>query len=324
MNRTLQASILTAAALAAVAFSPVADAQRARETLSERVARLEQQVATTGNEETQRTLSELLLRLDDLQREVQNLRGMVEDQSFDLQQLKNQQRDQYLDLDRRLSQVGTALPTTDGPAPTQAPPPVPTTVLGDGRPVGQRELPGESPREVARDVTGSSPSQLPAERPEVRAPIDAGLTTTGLGTDPNQAVVAVADPAQEKAAYDVAFESLKQGRYAESARRFDEFLKAYPDGEFADNAQYWLAESYYVTGNYRIALDAFQTLTTRFPDSSKAQDATLKLAFTYYELKQYDAAEESLNQVLRQYPNTTVARLAENRLRTMRIEGHIR
>ncbi len=313
---------LTAAALAAVVFLQPAAAQRPRETLSERVARLEQQAASAGNQETQRTLSELLLRIDDLQREVQALRGMVENQSFDLDQLKTQQQDQYLDLDRRLSEVSRspigADPSVAGGT-VRSFEPVPTTVVGNGDTVASTAA---NPAPVTRP--GSTVQSIPQDRPEVRPPIDAGLQTTGLGEDPNQAVSSVVDPAAEKAAYDVAFDALKQGRYAESARRFDEFLNAFPDGEYADNAQYWLAESYYVTGNYRIALEAFQGLIARFPGSSKAQDATLKLAFTHYELKQWDEAERTLNQVLQQFPNTTVARLAENRLRTMRIEGHIR
>ncbi|MFK7956417.1 MAG: tol-pal system protein YbgF [Lysobacterales bacterium] len=302
---------ITAAALAAVVFVLPASAQRSRETLAERVARLEQQAASAGDQETQRTLSDLLLRLDDLQSEVQSLRGLVENQSFELDQIKTQQQDQYLDLDRRLSDVSRGGGQDSGSQVVsnnvRTYEPVPTTVVGNGG--------GNS---------SASTQPVSTDRPEVRAPIEAGLQTTGLGSDPNQSVAAVANPAAEKAAYDVAFDALKQGRYAESARRFDEFLKAFPDGEYADNAQYWLAESYYVTGNYRIALDAFQTLTSKFPNSSKAQDATLKLAFTYYELKQWDEAERTLNQVLQQFPNTTVARLAENRLRTMRIEGHIR
>ncbi|MEM9184845.1 MAG: tol-pal system protein YbgF [Pseudomonadota bacterium] len=302
-------------------FLQPAAAQRPRETLSERVARLEQQAASAGNQETQRTLSELLLRIDDLQREVQALRGMVENQSFDVDQLKTQQQDQYLDLDRRLSEV-TRNPIGGDPSvaggTVRSFEPIPTTVVGNGDPLTSTT--GSTP--ASRPGTAVQP--VPQERPEVRAPIDAGLQTTGLGEDPNQVVASVVDPAAEKAAYDVAFDALKQGRYAESARRFDEFLNAFPDGEYADNAQYWLAESYYVTGNYRIALEAFQGLIARFPGSSKAQDATLKLAFTHYELKQWDEAERTLNQVLQQFPNTTVARLAENRLRTMRIEGHIR
>jgi tol-pal system protein YbgF len=95
----------------------------------------------------------------------------------------------------------------------------------------------------------------------------------------------------------------------------------FPDGDYAPNAQYWLGESYYVTQNYGIALDAFQALLRRFPNSSKAPDALLKLGYCQYELRQWDEAEATLNRVMQQYPDTTVARLAQGRLRAMRLES---
>jgi tetratricopeptide (TPR) repeat protein len=49
--------------------------------------------------------------------------------------------------------------------------------------------------------------------------------------------------------YQAAFELLKEQRYEPAALAFQQFLKTYPDSELADNAQYWLAESYYVAEN---------------------------------------------------------------------------
>ena len=51
-------------------------------------------------------------------------------------------------------------------------------------------------------------------------------------------------------------------------------------------------------------------------------DAELKIGFIQYELKDWTRARAVLNQVVSSYPGTTVARLAEDRLRLMRIEGH--
>ncbi len=129
------------------------------------------------------------------------------------------------------------------------------------------------------------------------------------------------DPADERAAYDEALGALLDGRYAESARRFAAFLQQYPDGDYADNATYWLGESYYVTQNYQVALETFQDLLSRFPDSSKAPDALLKVGYSHYELKDWPQAESVLGQVVERYPDTTAARLAQGRLRALRLEG---
>ncbi|MBN8482045.1 MAG: tol-pal system protein YbgF, partial [Xanthomonadales bacterium] len=139
------------------------------------------------------------------------------------------------------------------------------------------------------------------------------------GSDEGGAAVS-SDPAAEKRAYDEAFMALKDGRYAESARRFQSFTSQYPDSDLAGNAYYWLGESYYVTQNYRVALETFDTLLARFPSNQKAPDALLKTGYCQYELKQWDAAERTLTDVTTRYPETTVARLAQGRLRALRLE----
>jgi len=130
-----------------------------------------------------------------------------------------------------------------------------------------------------------------------------------------------ADPEAQKRTYDEAFGALKDGRYAESARRFQSFIDQYPDSDLTGNANYWLGESYYVTQNYRVALETFGNLLSRFPQNQKAPDALLKTGYCQYELKQWDSAEATLNSVIETYPNTTVSRLAEGRLRALKLEN---
>ena len=64
------------------------------------------------------------------------------------------------------------------------------------------------------------------------------------------------------------------------------------------------------------------TTTEVYPDSPKVPDGLLKIGYTHYELKQWDQARAALVQVQEQYPDTTLARLAGNRLRSMKLEGH--
>ena len=126
---------------------------------------------------------------------------------------------------------------------------------------------------------------------------------------------------EEKLAYETAFEALKQGRYAESSQLFSAFLQQYPDGEFAANATYWLGESYYGPQNYEIALETFQSLLSRFPDSRKAPDGLLKVGYCQYELGDTQRAASTLNEVVSRFPDTPVARLAQGRLRALRLDG---
>ena len=126
----------------------------------------------------------------------------------------------------------------------------------------------------------------------------------------------------ERSAYAFAFDALKSGDYVESSRRFRDFLAAFPGGQYAPNALYWLGESYYVTQNYALAGQQFQSLLDRFPSHDKAPGALLKLGLTQYGLKDYRGADATLHQVVQRYPGSDVARTADDRLRAMQIAGN--
>jgi tol-pal system protein YbgF len=301
MTRVPSRVIATAALVAAVVAS-VAPAQAQRLSLAERVDRLEQQQQPGGQPGG---AVDLVNQISSLQSQVQMLQGKVEELQHALDQASQRNRDQYVDLDSRLGRIEGRAPGSVDPA------------AGAAAAAASQQPP---------DIELGSPSTLSA--PEPAAPAVAGnLTEADRAAMPPDAAAAAgvpavpADPADESSAYGEAFQALKDGRYAESARRFQAFIDRYPDGSLTGNAYYWLGESYYVTQNYEIAEQSFQTLLQRYPDSQKAADALLKTGYAQYEMKQWDQAEATLNQVLQQYPDTTVARLAEGRLRALKLES---
>jgi len=156
----------------------------------------------------------------------------------------------------------------------------------------------------------TTPAKPIATRPAAKPVVPA--TTTSYGT-------ATSDPANEEAAYGVAFDALKQKDYVESARLFKSFIDTYPQAQLAPNAWYWLGESYYVTQNYEIAQQTFEGLLSQFPDSSKVPDGMLKLGYCQAQLGQKDRARNTFNEVLRLYPMSDAARFAQSQLRAMNL-----
>jgi tol-pal system protein YbgF len=130
---------------------------------------------------------------------------------------------------------------------------------------------------------------------------------------------AMANIADERGAYETAFNALKSGQYAESAQLFQSFLQSYPSGAYAPNAYYWLGESYYVTQNYALAQQQFQTLIDRYPTHDKAPGALLKVGLSQYGQKQLDAAQKTLSDVSTRYPGSDAARTADDRLRAIQL-----
>lgn len=122
--------------------------------------------------------------------------------------------------------------------------------------------------------------------------------------------------------YEAAFELLKQQRYQAAGAAFGQFLASFPDSQLADNAQYWLAEAYYVTDQFEDALAQFQVVLSSYPRSRKIPDALLKIGYSNYELGRWDGARSALQRVQDDFPDSTAARLAEQRLTRMTDEGH--
>jgi tol-pal system protein YbgF len=114
--------------------------------------------------------------------------------------------------------------------------------------------------------------------------------------------------------YQAAFDLIQARKYEDASRAFREFLTAFPQSPLADNAQYWLAETYYVRRQFKDALPEFMKVTTQYAQSAKMPDAMLKIGYCQVELGDKTAARTSLQQVMRQFPDTTAARLASQRL----------
>lgn len=187
-------------------------------------------------------------------------------------------------------------------------------------------------RELYLDVDGrlenlerggvSAPAPISGAAPVTLPDGAAAAADQGDGAAFGEVIVGVdADPASEQAAYQAAFELLRQGQYEPSITAFRRFLERFPDGNLASNAQYWIAEAYYVTRDFPRALAEFKLVNERYSGSNKQADALLKQGFTHYELEQWAEARRVLTQVRDQNPNSSVARLAEQRLRRMNEAG---
>lgn len=239
----------------------------------------------------QSALQNLVLQAQQMQEEIRELRGLVEQQAYEIENLKTRQKDQYLDLDARISDIRGG--------------------------VGSR--PALNPPVQSGNAVVTTPGVV--ARPDITTRPDSDSQTTAIRQPGVETRNTAVQPQDEKALYEDAFGQLRALQYTGAAEGFLVFLDRYPKSELAGNAQYWLGESYYVTRNYDIALEAFHGLLERYPDSSKVADAWLKIGYTHYELKEWEKARDTLLRVKEMYPESRLSRLADSRLRTMRLDG---
>jgi tol-pal system protein YbgF len=274
---TLCSAFTCAAVIAAPA--PVYDAVAQSATVSD----LEKRVTRLENRLNNQNLADMIQRVDQLQRDMQQLIGDIEVQSHELKSLREQQRKIYSDIDQRLRQLEGGNRSSSAPAQTQ-----PSTTTG-GMPT--------SPVPVAPRSGGGAPgSQQPA------------ATSAMSEVERNVA----------RSAYERGFNLLKQGRYELAAKSLTAFLETYPKAAYADNAQYWLAEANYAQENYKVALQEFRKVIDNYPNSPKRADAMLKIGYTYDELGDKKLAMQTLNTIVSTYPKSTAARLAQKRIKNLK------
>lgn len=295
LKRKFAAESFFGLALTAVLLAlPAVALSQSTQSLEQRVAKMERMLESG-------TLLKLLQSVEQLKTEVRELRGQLEQQQFALSQMTDRQRELYLDMDRRLQRaeaagaaLGGAVAATGSAGATPA--------AGAGTPT--------APAAGSATATSTSPAA-------VGAVAAAGAATQASTPAP---VTASVDPVKEQQAYQAAFNLLKAGRYDQAAKAFQSFLDEYPNGKFADNAQYWLGESYYVTRNFDNAMREFNKLVTEHPDSQKVTHALLKIGYINDELGQQEKAREVLTNLTKNYPQSTAAGLAAKRLERMRTQ----
>ena len=120
--------------------------------------------------------------------------------------------------------------------------------------------------------------------------------------------------ADEEAIYLKSFDQLRGGKYDAAISGFHAMLGKYPQGNYADNAWYWMGESYHVKGDDANALKSYQSLLQQFPASPKVPDALLKTGVIYQGQQKTAQARDAYQKVLKQYPSSSAAGQAKTRL----------
>lgn len=120
------------------------------------------------------------------------------------------------------------------------------------------------------------------------------------------------DPAA--ALYNQAKALLDSEQLAAARSLFEKLLEAHPDHDLADNALYWIGESWYAQAQWLKAANTFVRVAKQYPRGNKVPDAMYKLARSYEKLGDDGAATDVLRQLSKHYPGTPAAKRAGDEL----------
>lgn len=286
--------LASSALVALLAMTGTSFAQ-SQESLDKRLTLIEHKLDNAA-------LGEMANQMEALRQQVQNLRGENEQMQRQLQELKERQRNIYSDIDSRLRELEQG--TTDPSSSTKSQNPSSSSTISPKTDKTTAGREGISPGDAVNANVSSDGGTAQKKN-------QAG----GGGKVAAQNGPPVDSTGGEHEAYERAFNTLKEGRYAKSQQEFNELLHRYPEGQYSDNARYWLGESYYAGRQFDQAKGQFQKVLDDFPHSTKRPGAQLKIGFIQFEQGKVAQARKTLGEVIQRYPNSTAANLAQQRLR---------
>lgn len=227
--------------------------------------------------------------------DMRQLRGQVEQLRHDVDALQQSTQQKDADLDARLKRLEN--PQSAGAADTGTP-------AAPGTP--------GVPVVAAPPATGTAPPAPATNAPQVvTAPPQAAAPPPAAAP---AAAPAPSNSADEESIYLKSFDQLRASKYDSAISGFRSMLAKYPQGNYADNAWYWMGECYHVKGDDNDALKAYQSLLQQFPASPKVPDALLKTGAIYQAQQKTAQARDAYGRLLKQYPSSSAAGQARTRL----------
>jgi tol-pal system protein YbgF len=125
-------------------------------------------------------------------------------------------------------------------------------------------------------------------------------------------------PSELERAYRQGYEAFQTGDLESAKKKFLAFLKDHPDTPLSDNAQFWIGEIYFKQHQYEAAILAYEDVIKNYPNSNKLPDTLLKQGLAFLELGDKIDARIILENLIKKYPNTEQAKIAKNKLKTVK------
>lgn len=128
---------------------------------------------------------------------------------------------------------------------------------------------------------------------------------------------AAADP---ETLYRTAYNDYLRGNYDLAILGFRQYLETFASTDLADNASYWIGESYYRQKRFQDAIREFDHVVNQYPNSDKVASALLRKGYAYIELGEQSKGVVQLQNVIRRYPRSDEANLARQQLTSLGID----
>tara|TARA_Y100000994_G_scaffold198796_1_gene168869 strand:- start:2271 stop:3146 length:876 start_codon:yes stop_codon:yes gene_type:complete len=128
------------------------------------------------------------------------------------------------------------------------------------------------------------------------------ITDLSIEIDKNNSQSNIDKIEDYKEAYDLAVEYYLNKNYEKSLDIFNQLIAFDTNNNLADNAQFWIAQIFYIQKKYKVAITEYEKVSL-MGDKNKAPDAEYKIALSYFSLDMINEAMNQFDAIIINYPN---------------------
>jgi tol-pal system protein YbgF len=105
------------------------------------------------------------------------------------------------------------------------------------------------------------------------------------------------------------------GKNEEARRGFAKLIEKFPKSQHADNAQFWIGETYYQEKWFEKAILEYQKVIENYPKGNKVPAALLKQGLAFQKIGDTANARLILKELIKKYPQTSEGSIAKQKLK---------
>ncbi len=128
------------------------------------------------------------------------------------------------------------------------------------------------------------------------------ITDLSIEIDKNNSQSNIDKIEDYKQTYDLAVEYYMNKKYEKSLDIFNQLIAFDTNDNLADNAQFWVAQIFYIQKKYKLAIAEYKKVSL-MGDKNKAPDAEYKIALSYFSLDMIDEAMNQFDTIIINYPD---------------------
>ena len=127
--------------------------------------------------------------------------------------------------------------------------------------------------------------------------------------------------ASAEASYQSAVRDMQSGNLDLALQEFTDYLKWFPQTDYAPNAQFYIGDIYYRKGDLDNAISGFDAVLERFPENPKTADARYMKGLALVQAGKPTAAVKEFKEIIEKYPGTDQAAKAKSQLKALGVSS---